>query len=149
MRMGYKASIAVFSLSCWCFAGQPELIPSFLLQKLKQMRTDYVVVQLWSPFCSSCGEEVGELNQALKLANQERQVLSIFGIPVQTRRTEAKLFVEHFKPTYEQWEPNEKIKYQTLPRTLLFNQDRALVKEWIGKLTHTELLAELKGRKVK
>lgn len=123
-----------------------------LTAKIKNLKSDYVVVQVWSTFCAPCGEEVQELNKALVAANTgySEKKLSVLGVPVQSRTKEIEAFIEHFKPNYEQLilESSETEFFlkdnKSLPLTLLFSgKERIKVKEWRVKINTAKLLKEI------
>lgn len=119
---------------------------SELERKLVAIPSEYVVLQVWSPFCEPCSEEVGELNAVLQTVNQSRQRLTVLGIPVQSRAKEIRAFVERFKPLYEQWPPDREFKetfskVSTVPWTVILGKERRILRQWSGKISSSELLA--------
>lgn len=119
-----------------------------LILKLKSLSEDYVAVQVWSTFCVPCGEEVKEFNAALANVNRETKKLAVLGVPVQSSKRNIRAFIDHFKPAFDQWEPDPVFvklasEHRVLPWTLLFGKDRKLIREWNGKITNDELVSEL------
>ncbi len=114
---------------------------SFLVEalNLKEISSEFVVVNVWSPSCEPCGKEVNELNQ---ISSQEVRVL---GLPIDGRKKEAEEFILHFKPRYQQVYLDADSKKQLfevgkIPYTILFNKKRNLVQEWAGTITASDLI---------
>lgn len=126
-----------------------------LKARLSSISEDYVLVQAWSPFCDICGTEVNELNNLTKILDVNSPgKLNVIGVPIQSRKREIEAFVEHFKPKYSQWEPSPDVKsflekQGVLPLTFLFDSKRKLIKEWIGKVSASEILKVVKPIKIK
>jgi thiol-disulfide isomerase/thioredoxin len=127
-------------------------VPTSLVSRLKDFSSEYVIVQVWSPFCEPCTKEVGELNSALSQIDQSSSLkgkVSALGIPVQSRRREIQAFVDYFKPQYAQWMPDQAfesdfLKNSAVPWTLLFGKNRqVLLKQWRGKLGAGDLVAAI------
>lgn len=142
-----------FLVSAWAGAANPvEILKApQVISKLNQAASDFVVIQLWSPICEPCQEEVAELNQLLQTANAKRpKRLSIIGIPVHSRKKEAQAFIDHFLPRYEQLWPSPSLEAalsheQQVPRTLLVDRDLRIVKEWTGSLTANRVMTEIES----
>ena len=114
--------------------NQKILVPILsknLSAKLSQFQNNFILVQVWSPFCEPCSHEVSELNRLLKT----RGDIAILGIPIQSRGEEIEAFIRSFKPQYENWLPDAefqnyfKIHGKAVPWTLLFNKRLELVHE--------------------
>ena len=110
---------------------------------LKEVSTDYVIVNMWSPFCEPCGQEVSELNSVFKEKN-----LTIIGLPIDGRNKAASEFIAHFKPLYEQRNVNSETRHRlmtigSIPYTILLNKKRKLVQEWTGKITANNLMSAI------
>lgn len=129
--------------------ARAAIFPVTITAKIQSQASEYVAVQIWSPFCGPCGEEVQELNKALEHSNGiSGKKLSVLGVPVQSRKKEINAFIEHFHPNYEQLtaaqDTEEFFKTSAIPWTILFSgKERSKVKEWHGKINAVELLAEI------
>lgn len=128
-------------------AGEPR--PDFsaaLLDRLRESPSAYVAVTLWSPQCSVCGEEVKELNRALEVLNaKDPEQLVALGIPLYRRKGEIEAFLSHFKPNYPQIEADSALATRALPdhvlpRTLLFRRGGHLIRDWVGKVSASEVI---------
>lgn len=154
MRRGLMSSVVFglvgisFTFSSVLANGSQALIhdhPEFQ-SRLQQFKEEYVLLQFWSPFCAPCGEEVGELNSLLKTVNQKEKSLGIVGVPIRSRKKEMDAFISHFQPQYEQWVIGGNLNkiilsnIQSVPRTLLFDRQRKLIKEWGGKISANDIL---------
>lgn len=133
-------------------AKAADFQPDVILDKIKNIDTEYVVVQAWATFCEPCGEEVNELNKILGLINKNnaKEKLKIIGVPIQSRKKEIAAFVDHFKPNYEQLIVDSKVSDKffnnnaSVPLIQLFaGKKRIKVKEWRGKITASDLLKEI------
>lgn len=120
--------------------------------RIKNVNSEYALVQVWGTFCEPCGEEVQELNKLLVVVNKGHveKKLTVFGIPIQSRKKEIAEFVEHFKPNYEQliFDSSESDKFlknnTSVPLTILFSgKEKNRVKEWRGKINTAQLLKEI------
>ncbi|MEK6704177.1 MAG: hypothetical protein AABZ06_00140 [Bdellovibrionota bacterium] len=118
-----------------------------LMARLSAIPQKYVLIQVWSPFCSGCGKEVSELNAIRPMAKSTPRSVEVLGIPVQSRQREIDAFLEHFKPEYDQWYPDESFKKSvsggalTLPWLMLFDKTKGIIiKEWHGSVTANELM---------
>lgn len=124
--------------------------PDVISDKIKNIDTEYVVVQAWATFCEPCGEEVYELNKTLSLINKTKEKLKIIGVPIQSRKKEIAAFIDHFKPNYEQLIVDSKVSDKffnnnaSVPLIQLFvGKKRLKVKEWRGKITAFDILKEI------
>lgn len=120
-----------------------------LRSRLASLPEEYVLVQVWSPFCAPCGQEVSELNALLKTANARARRLAVLGVPVRSRQREVEAFIRHFKPDYDQWQQDKPFQELAssgeiaLPWTFLLNRNRAVVKEWVGRVGAAEVLSKM------
>lgn len=117
-------------------------VTSELSAYLQPVAAPFVLVQVWSPFCSSCGFEVSKLNALAKTVTNDQ--LHILGIPIQGRKQEIDAFVENFKPQFLQWSPGQDFikKISTVgavPLTFVLNQRRKIIAHWVGPLPISEL----------
>lgn len=145
-------SLLVSFIFCINSYASTEFPVSFL-QKLKLMPEEYVVLNVWSPFCAPCVAEVQELNNAVNTANKNKRSLAVIGAALQGRPKEIQAFLEHFNVAYEQITLNTELKSffdknPTVPRTLIFNKERILVKEFFGSITAKQILDEMKNSKL-
>lgn len=130
-------------------ASDNQNLPETITSKIQGQDSEYVAIQIWSPFCWPCGEEVQELNKALNNASGiSGKKLSVLGIPIQSRKKEINAFIEHFKPHYQQLSDDLSFegffKTSAVPWTILFSRKEGVkVKEWRGKIKAVELLAEI------
>jgi hypothetical protein len=136
----------------YAIAQAANFQPDVISDKIKDIDTEYVVIQAWATFCEPCGEEVSELNKTLITVNKgkTKEKLKIIGVPVQSRKREIAAFIEHFKPSYEQLIVDSKVSEKffnnnvSVPLTQLFaGKNRIKVKEWRGKITESDLLKEI------
>ncbi len=146
--MGMNTFKSIFILFIFCAVdtyAMEQKLPDLVLEKVKNQPSEYVAVQIWSPFCGPCGEEVRELNEAIRNAGQK---LAVLGVPVQARKREVNAFVEHFRPNYEQVDTKDSdfMKTSAVPWTILFSK-KERIKEWHGKVTAVDLLAEMEQEK--
>lgn len=120
-----------------------------LRARLASLPEEYVLVQVWSPFCAPCGQEVSELNALLRTANARARRLAVLGVPVRSRQREIEAFIRHFKPDYDQWQPDKPFQELAsssaiaLPWTFLLNKNRAVVEEWVGRVGAAEVLSKM------
>ena len=140
----------ILLVAIFIFTSTLSHAESSLMTKVQGLKSDFVVVQVWSASCAPCGEEVSELNSALTQINKvpSHLKLAVLGVPVQSRKRDIAAFINHFQPKYEQWTPDasfleEVSKENAVPWTLLYHFGKR-IKEWRGKLDEIQLLAEIK-----
>lgn len=114
-----------------------------LVELARSRNAEFLVVQVWSPFCDACGEEVSELNLLARSS-----VVAVIGVPVMSRKREIQAFVDHFRPEYPQWEPDEEFRKEAardgrFPRTLLLGRGQKIIKEWFGKVSAAAVLRQI------
>ncbi len=159
MRILERISLVAAAAALLCAAGvaagdgaaakKALSVSGGLRARLASLLEEYVLVQVWSPFCAPCGQEVSELNALLKTANARARRLAVLGVPVRSQPRESEAFIRHFKPDYDQWQPDEPFREFTssveiaLPLTFLLNKNRAVVKEWVGRVGAAEVLEKM------
>ena len=115
-----------------------------LAKLLSSIPQEFILINLWSPFCGPCGEEVSDLN---RFAGDKR--LAVIGIAVQSRKSERDAFVAHFKPTYLQWTSDRVFEKElrtdglALPLSILLDRNRVRVKTWTGKISYDVIVNEV------
>lgn len=115
-----------------------------LTNLLSAIPQEFVLINLWSPFCGPCGEEVSDLN---RFAGDKR--LAVMGIAVQSRKPEREAFIAHFKPTYSQWTSDRDFEKElrtdglALPLSILLDRNRVRVKTWTGKVSYDVIANEV------
>ena len=139
--------ISIFVLGPESLAKLDSKIPESagLEAMLSQTSKPFVVLNIWSPFCESCGGEVAELNRVSQIMSEK---VTVIGISVRSRSSEIKAFIEHFKPVYMQWAPDKEFsknseKLSAVPMTYLLNNDRKVVRVWLGKVLITDIAREM------
>jgi hypothetical protein len=145
-RMFATALLAFASVAA--AAESSPSLPSSVLNRLHTLSDRFIAVQVWSPVCGPCGEEVAELNTVMATAKKDGLGLRVIGIPVHARSRDVIAFTTHFKPQFEEWEVDSSLDsvFQSVPILILLDQERKSVKTWIGKFSEVEFLSELKQR---
>ena len=152
--MKYYSLILWLGLQMGLPQAKAENLPSdkfnFLVQalNLKDISSEYVVVNVWSPNCEPCGKEVGQLNQIFSQDKNLENKISIVGTPVDGRKKETDEFIAYFKPLYQQAYLSTAAKDQLFkigrtPFTILFNKKRNLVQEWTGSIMAIDLISAI------
>ena len=115
---------------------------------LENLTADFVLVNVWSPYCVPCGHEVTELNKLIHSSSLPNGRLQILGVPAEGREKEALAFIEHFRPEYkniflEAAFKKQLLKFGSIPFTILFNKNRTVQQTWKGTVRMEDILAAL------
>lgn len=143
----------LFAATLVCFVSAPapakEIVSElFSSLKLGEISSEYVLINVWSPFCEPCGAEVSELNQLMGNSHMPSGRLTIIGLSAEGRQTETQEFITHFKPTYQQVVLDKETRQRVLqvgmvPYTMLFDQNRKVIKQWTGTVSANDILLQL------
>ena len=118
---------------------------------LEKIATEFILVNVWSPFCEPCGAEVEILNK-IDAESSLKQKLTVLGVSADGREREIKAFLNHFKPHYQQATVTDKSGRAVLglgrvPTTILFDLKRNIIKQWSGKISASEILAAITSQR--
>lgn len=115
---------------------------------LDSISSEYILINVWSPFCEPCGKEIEQLNQVLSGRNMTPEKLTIIGFPAEGRKKEIQEFIAHFKPNYQQIILDnearpEALQFAKIPYTILLDQERKIIKQWTGPVSTNIILLQL------
>ena len=109
---------------------------------IKEIKTEFVVLNLWASWCIPCQNEVDEL---LKISEQSN--ITVIGILVDDSASNAREFIEDNRITYKNILEEEEtdivlsqFNWTGIPTTLVLDRNLSILHTFNGEITANEII---------